>query len=273
MTGLGTPSFILVMTIGSTYALGLPDVAPASHDLRSGGQLTCYAIRHGDTAARLAQRFTGDPRNRQQPWFQIVNPATATFIPKSDYEVIQSGWQVCVAPERLRDSFSQARPNVVLPAAPAARRPPFTPQWPTIDLSVAWWATPLFAVASSVFLARIVMRRVDDRRASLAIMEGFGLRFIAEFQRPLFRRSAAAPAIRARLRFSPSRHRVDVLLAPAAGRTYPNLVDHRRNMEYDVERVQRVLRDESFTNGSLHAEGSWVVIPFYFDTSQREGGS
>jgi hypothetical protein len=273
MTGLGTLPFILMMTTGSTYAVSLPDVAPASDELRPGRQLACYAIRHGDSAARLAERFTGNPRNMQQPWFQIVNPATATFIPKSDYGVIQSGWQVCVAPERLRDSYSQARNLVVPPPSPATRQTRITQQRPAIDLSIVWWATPLFAIASTVVLARIVMRRVDDRRVNLAIMESYGLRFIAEFERPLFRRSAAAPAIRARLRFSPSRHRVEVLLAPADGRTYPNLVDHRRNVEYDVERVQQVLRDESFTNGPLYAERSWVVIPFYFDTSQLEGGS
>ena len=103
-------------------------------------------------------------------------------------------------------------------------------------------------------------------------MRGFGDRFIAEFERPLFRRSAVDPAVKSRLRFAPSRHRLEVLLAPADGRTYPNLVDHRKNVEYDVERVQQILRDEPFVSGPLYAEGSWVVIPFRFETDRQQEG-
>ena len=39
-----------------------------------GQRLTCFTVRPGDTAARLAQRFTGNTHNRHQAWFQIVNP-------------------------------------------------------------------------------------------------------------------------------------------------------------------------------------------------------
>jgi hypothetical protein len=263
-----------MMTTGSTSALSQRELPQPPGELRSGRELTCYAIRRGDSAARLAQRFTGSARNLHQPWFQILNPATATFIPKTDYEIIQSGWQVCVSPERLRSGSSQARYAFFPPRSPVLRQTDITQPRPATDLTVLWWATPLFAVASSLMLARVAMRKVYERRARIAIMDAFGIRFIREFDRPLFRRSAAAPAIRARLRFAPSRRTVEVLLAPADGRTYPNLVDHRRNVEYDVERVQRALRDESFSNGPLYAEGSWVVIPFYVqDNSQQEGGS
>ena len=104
-------------------------------------------------------------------------------------------------------------------------------------------------------------------------MRGFGNRFIAEFERPLFRRTASDAAVRSRLRFAPSRHRLEVLLAPADGRTYPNLVDHRKNVEYDVERVERILGAEPFVGGPLYAEGSWVVIPFSFETDRQQEGA
>jgi hypothetical protein len=103
-------------------------------------------------------------------------------------------------------------------------------------------------------------------------MQAYGDRFIAEFERPLFRRRADRPAIRARLRFRPSRHRLDILIAPAEGRTYPNLVDHRKNLEYDIDRVQRLLCDEPFVGGPPYADGSWVVIPFRLETSRQQEG-
>lgn len=233
-----------MMTTGSTYAFGQ--------------QLTCYPIRPGDTAARLAQRFTGNAHSRYQPWFQIVNPTTATFIPKSHYGVIQSGWHVCVATEMLRRG--SAHPRV-------------TQKQTVIDLSVLWWATALFVVVSGLVLAWVVTGKyIGERRASLDIMRGFGDKFISEFERPLFRRCAADPPVKSRLRFAPARHRLEVLLAPADGRTYPNLFDHRKNVEYDVERVLRLLRDEPFINGPLYAQGPWVVIPFRFEIDKQQEG-
>ena len=78
---------------------------------------------------------------------------------------------------------------------------------------------------------------------------------------------------KSRLRLAPARRRLDVLLAPADGRTYPNLFDHRRNVEYDVERVVWLLRGEPFINGRPYARGPWVVIPFYFETSRQQEGA
>ena len=43
--------------------------------------------------------------------------------------------------------------------------------------------------------------------------------------------------------------RLDILLAPGAGRRYPNLSDHRSNVEYDVQRVLTLLKDEPFVAG------------------------
>jgi hypothetical protein len=246
--GLRALPFVLMMTTGSTYALG--------------GPLTCYSVRAGDTAAGLAKRFTGNARNRHQPWFQILNPATAAFIPKSDYGVIQSGWHVCVATEILRP------PPVLFQTGVAHEQTPIGSK-----VSRVLWVVPLFAIVWCLVLTWFIAGRyVGDRRATRDVMRGFGDRFICELERPLFRRCAADSPLKSRLRFAPARHRLEILVAPAAGRTYPNLFDHRRNVEYDVERVLRLLNDQPFSSGPLHSEGPWVVIPFRFETnSQQEG--
>jgi hypothetical protein len=221
--------------------------------------MTCYAIRPGDTAALLAQRFTGNAHNRHEPWFQIVNPATATFIPKSRYSVIQAGWLVCVG-----HVISSPQP-VLLPTGVTQRQA-------GSSLTVLWWAAPLLAVSGLVLAWVFVREHLAGRRASTELMRGFGERFIAEFERPLFRKCPDDPVVKSRLRLAPARHRLEILLAPAGGRTYPNLGDHKRNVEYDVGRVLQVLKNEAFASGPLYAEGSWVVIPFRFDNnSQQEG--
>jgi hypothetical protein len=140
-----------------------------------------------------------------------------------------------------------------------------------VDLGVLWWATPL--LVSGLVLAWVVARKYfGERQASVDTMRGFGDRFISEFERPLFRRCAGDIPVKSRLRFRPRHHTLEVLLAPADGRTYPNLFDHRKNVEYDVERVLRLLRAAAFTNGPLYAEGSWVVIPLRLETDRQQEG-
>jgi hypothetical protein len=244
-----------MMTTGSTYAVTRP--------------LTCYVIRPGDTAAALAQRVTGNARNRHAPWFQILSPARAAFIPKSAYDTIQSGWHVCVATDVLRriSAQPQSAPAVLLQTG-------ITQPRTAIDLSRMWWVAPPLVIASGMVLGWFVSSRyIGDRRARVDVMRGFGATFITEFERPLFRRYVAESAIKSRLRFAPARHRLEILLAPADGRTYPNLLDHRRNVEYDVERVLRILAGAPVITGSLHAEGPWVVIPFRFETNREQEGA
>jgi hypothetical protein len=43
--------------------------------------------------------------------------------------------------------------------------------------------------------------------------------------------------VRSRLRCGARLGRFDILLAPGEGRRYPNLSDHKKNVEYDVARV------------------------------------
>jgi hypothetical protein len=99
-------------------------------------------------------------------------------------------------------------------------------------------------------------------------MRAFATIFVSEFERPLIRRRADESPVKARLRLAPARRRLEVLLAPADGRIYPNLFDHRKNVEYDVDRVLGLLKDEPFISAPLYARGRWVVIPFHFETNR-----
>ncbi len=110
---------------------------------------------------------------------------------------------------------------------------------------------------------------VRDRRAPL---QRFGERFVYEFARPLVRVRLSEPVVEARLRVRPYRRQVEVLLAPRGGRPYPNLVDHKQNVEYDVERVLRVLEDQRFVAGPLYAQGRWVVVPLHLQVSPKQAG-
>ncbi len=250
--------FVLVMATGSTSVFGQP--------------LTCFTVRPGDTAARLAQRLTGNTDNQYQAWFQIVKPGAATFVPKSRYDDIQSGWYACVAAERLRRASAPPLGHV------ASSPPRVVRRTSVVDPNILW-VVLLFVTGSVLPLAWVETRRyIDQRRATLDIMKGFGGKFISEFERPLFRRHVAVSPIKSRLRCAPARHSFELLVAPANGRIYPNLVDHRRNVEYDVERVLRLLknepfsRDRSFVNGPLRSEGPWVVIPFSLRNHRSQEG-
>jgi len=243
-----------------------PNLARASATVRVVRPSTCYEIRSGDTAARLAHRFTGNEFNRYQTWFQILDPTAGTFVPKSRYNVIQSGWHVCVATDMLRLRSAPAGYSVISPAPPVG--PPMTVSRnaAVIDPRMWWWATPLFVLLVGLTLAWS-WKYVDERRARAEVMRRFGNRFISEFERPLSRSVASRP-IKARLRLAPTRRKVEILLAPTNGHTYPNLVDHRRNVEYDIARVLRLLRHEPFIGEPPYAAGRWVVIPCRFETGR-----
>jgi hypothetical protein len=102
-------------------------------------------------------------------------------------------------------------------------------------------------------------------------MSQFAYLFVREFERPLLQH-AAEPAIRTQLRVSPYRARLEICLAPGNGRRYPNLSDHRKNVEYDVDRVLSALADESFVCGRLRMREGWVVVPFRFSSRLKQRG-
>ena len=111
---------------------------------------------------------------------------------------------------------------------------------------------------------------LSDRTAEP--LQRFGQRFVHEFARPLVRVRPREPVVDARLRVRPYRRQVEVLLAPRGGRPYPNLVDHKQNVEYDVERVLRVLADHRFVAGPLYAQGRWVVVPLHLQDKPKQAG-
>ena len=222
--------------------------------------VACYPIRPGDTAARLAGQLTGSTDNRHQPWFQIIEPLSETVISKRNYSRIQAGWHVCVATDRIR-GFSVPTMYRATPTSGVMTSLGLTP--PAIDRRILWWTVLLAMTFISAFTWGSTRRYLDRRQLLVAYMTAFGQRFVNEFERPLFRNRPAGAVSRSRLRFVPRRGRLEILLAPAAGRTYPNLVDHRMNVEYDVDRIVTILDDGRFANAPLYSEGEWVVIPFH----------
>ena len=77
-------------------------------------QTLCYTIQPGDTAAKMALRFTGSVQHRYEPWFQIVDPRVPRLIPKAEYGRIHPGWRTCVPETRLTAEW---RPGTGIHAA------------------------------------------------------------------------------------------------------------------------------------------------------------
>jgi hypothetical protein len=216
----------------------------------SAQEWTCYPIEAGDTAAYVAARIAGSADARHQPWFQIVDPARSGFVAKARYDHILPGWRACV----LR------APVAVERAAIAAT--------PVRNLNPLWLAAILMLLAP--FAVYAVDRYLQHRQAVIDAMTRFGEAFVREFERPLIESRAPARAVRSRLRFRPHQAQVQVLLAPAGARSYPNLADHRKNVAYDTERVLQALRHPPFVSGPPHQDGDWVVIPFQFQVREQQ---
>jgi hypothetical protein len=214
-------------------------------------QWTCYAILAGDTVAHAAARITGSPDARHQAWFQIVDPAKSGFVAKAQYDHIRPGWRACVV-------------TASVAAVPRAR-------------AVGTRAGSLDPVLIAAVLILLIPfagyaadRYVQHRQAVIGVMTQFGEAFVREFERPLIESRAPARALRSRLRFRPHQGQVEVLLAPAGGKRYPNLSDHRKNVAYDTERVLQALRHPLVIGGAPHQRGEWVVIPFQFNLRAKQ---
>jgi hypothetical protein len=225
----------------------------------------CYAIQPGDTAALISVRLTGSIQHRREPWFQIVDAPRSRIVRKSEYGRIRPGWLACVPSSRLRLEWRRERPAAMVDRAATARRPRiFTSGTAAVALSGV-------VVLALLLLARAAGQYVNRRRVIVSIMQRFGDRFIREFERPLIPPGGAERPVEGRLRVIPRRRRLEILLAPAGGRRYPNLSDHRKNVTYDVERVLRLVRDERFAGDQLTARGRWVVVACRFIGSEQEG--
>ena len=117
-----------------------------------------------------------------------------------------------------------------------------------------------------------VSRYLDARQRVLDEMQRFGETFILEFERPLIQPDHRERPIQSRLRARPERRRLEIFLAPNGRSRYPNLSDHKKNVEYDVTRVLHTMRDRSFVCSSVYARGRWVVVPFQFRLGPKQAG-
>jgi hypothetical protein len=268
--------------------------------------LVCHPIRRGETAAQVARRVTGDGRNAYRPWFEIRN-ASARSVPKSQYNRIRAGWQACYKPALQRAaakveiiSASEIRDSAEAPTSPvttAALVAPVARLEPAVmvtgktvedegegsdsvasralraigalDLTMVW-------LGAAMFVPWVGWRLVDGhltrKKTMTLVMRHFATRFVREFERPLLWSDVADRPVRSRVRYNALRGRLEILLAPGKGRRYPNLSDHKKNMEYDVARVVTTLNDASFVNGKLHMHEGWVVVPFRFKTGPKQPG-
>ena len=228
----------------------------------------CLEIRRGESATQAARRVTGDARNTYQASFQIMN-ASSRFIPKSQYNRIHAGWRACVITPAASDTASNAqgltasdapkpqthqkpsrlpehvrrlhhsRPSTRSKTGSTARSPPhptFSARSRSVDLTMVWLGA---AMVVPWFGWRILDGHLARRRMTAIVVRDFAVRFVDEFERPLVQNRVAERSVRLRLRTSVRRGRFDILLAPGTGRRYPNLSDHRQNVEYDVARVTR----------------------------------
>jgi hypothetical protein len=249
----------------------------------------CYAMTRGESATHAARRVTGTGQNAYQQWFQIMDPSSR-FVPKSQYNRIGPGWRACVIKPAIRSVSSNAshveergaatvsgvpkgsEAAAVLPAptglarATAGVRPQRAASDSVrglggIDLTMLWLGA---AMVVPWFGWRIVGDYLARRETASIVVQCFVQRFVDEFERPLVRYGTGEHPVRSRLRFGIRRGRFSILLAPNEGRVYPNLADHKKNVEYDVDRVMRVIADHSFVSGTPYTKAGWIVVPFQF---------
>ena len=238
-------------------------------------ETVCQSIRGGETASQLARRITGDSRNKYRPWFQIMD-RSSRFIPKSQYDRIRPGWRACIVKETTQSVSVEPvaeREERESPVVAGGSPPPMVtdavrPVANSVDLTLVWLGA---AIVVPLFGWRIADDYMARRKAVLLVMRHYAHRFVREFERPLIQQPTELP-LRARLRLRPARGRVDILLAPGEGRRYPNLSDHRKNLEYDVVRIVRLLGDDSFVREPLYTHAEWVVVPFRFNMGQKHTG-
>jgi hypothetical protein len=256
-------------------------------------QFVCWPIVQGDTVSRLARRLAGDSAAVYSHAFQIRDPARQMFVPKSQYRRgLSTDWQACVA--RGLVTVPLAFAPVVASAVPAVASavPAVAPEGPAITITrapLAITSVPparapseesqddllfIAKIGSALSLIVLICAIVADsmaRRPIPPVMQRAGEAFVIAFAGPLIDLSSVGPPIQARLRFVRRAQQLEISIAPGAGRRYPNLVDHKRNVEYDVHRVMRVLGTHFVVSDRLRAEGKWVVVPIRLADLKQTG--
>jgi hypothetical protein len=187
-------------------------------------------------------------------------------VPKSQYQRLQSDWQACVAPEPVTKTPLAYAPVVDLAASAIAPGQPASLASAPLILAGAGgpvtgipFAAPITAVLSLILIVLSAAAGSLTLRPIPSSVRRAGEDFVTVFARPLIDPSSAVPPIQARLRFARRRQQLDIFIAPGPGHRYPNLADHKKNVEYDVDRVIRVLGNCELCRPP-RAEGKWVVV-------------
>ena len=188
-------------------------------------------------------------------------------MPKGTYDSVRVGWHACVATGWTNASGASVAARPTGPTHDAYRHA--LGMLGAGDSNVALWALLLALIAIATHNADDYLER---RKQTIETMRRFSDRFVHEFERPLITPGMPSPPIESRVRFAPHAARLEILLAPGAGHVYPNVTDHKRNLDYDVERVLHVLRERAVINGSPHMNGRWVVLPFHFKPATSQAG-
>ncbi len=252
----------------------------------------CHPIRRGESATQAARRVTGNGQNAYRDWFQIMNPSleVRSQVAIQPYSARLAGVRHRTSdPEAVFERKSRRRAATLptypkFPTAPVCLRRPSRadagdrPQPGTfdvirtlggIDLTMLWLCA---AMVVPWFGWRIVDDYLTRRETASIVVRSFVQRFVDEFERPLVRCDVGERPMRSDLRFGARRGRFDILLAPGEGRRYPNLSDHKKNVEYDVARVMRVLGDGSFVSRAPYTKAGWIVLPFQFTAEPKQSG-
>jgi hypothetical protein len=226
-------------------------------------QFVCRPIVRGDTASGLALRMMGRAAAAYSDRFQIRDPARQVFVPKSRYQRLSRDWEACVARDRVEPRATPTSP-AALPRQTAAPFSSATLAWPAPsapslgDTTFAWRVG--LAVSLALFVCSVALTYIAPRPVPPE-MRRTGEEFISAFARPLIDPWCDVPPIKSRLRFVRHADQLEICLAPNGGRRYPNLADHKSNVEYDVDRVVRQLQTRVVVCDCLRAEGKWVVVP------------
>jgi hypothetical protein len=240
----------------------------------SAQQFVCWPIETGDTASSLARRLTGNAAAAYSLAFEIRDPARRMFVPKSHYQHLESDWQACVAQGPVPSNLIAYAPVVKLAESVKALDEPVIARTPQavaaeplirersdrIDRTLL--DSPFAAPIGAAVLLLTLLAAVAGSMAPSPVPPEFqraGQNFVTVFARPLADASSPVPPIHARLRFIRRRQQLEISIAPGPGHRYPNLADHKKNVEYDVDRVVRVLGNYVLSK-PLRAAGKWVVV-------------
>ena len=230
-------------------------------------RFVCRPIARGDTAYSLAVRLTGAGASLYSDSFQIRDPARGLFVPKSQYGRLSTRWEACVATVVVNRAAAVAGVGA---GALTSRAVPAVPPPTRARYNMTFVLQVGITVTLVLFACSVAAKYVPDR-AIPPDMQRAGVQFVAAFARPLIDPSADAAPIKARLRFVRHAQHLEICIAPNGGRRYPNLSDHKTNVEYDVDRIAQLMGTHDVVRDRLRAEGQWVVIPIRRSDRKESG--